>query len=266
MALHPRIHSAAKKQQIVKIIAGLSNFNLQQVLIRVKAAEIGGATYVDIAANMHILLEVKKISSLPICVSSIDPYELANCFNAGADMLEIGNFDVFYEKGINFSAQQILALAQKTINLVPSASICVTMPHTLSLHDQIALSKKLELLGVDMIQTEGVGSKFKLCNNLLGSINKASASLSSTYALIQDLSIPIISASGITPLSAPVAVSYGASGVGIGSFLSFHDSILDASISIDSIVRSISYPLDTRLTMTDLLLLSINVNTLSTLH
>jgi hypothetical protein len=260
MTLHPKLYSAFKKRQVVKIIAGLSNFNLNQVINRVKAAEIAGATYVDIAANTRVLSEVRTISSLPICVSSIDPYELERCFKAGANILEIGNFDIFYSKGINFSTEQVLSVTQKTISLVPSASICVTIPHSLSLKEQIGLAQSLEALGVDMIQTEGISSKLDSSSHLFNSIKKASASLSATYAISKNLHIPIISASGITPLSSPVAISYGASGVGIGSFLDPFDTPLDIAASINSIIRSMEHNVEPDFTMHDLSISSIKAN------
>nr|YP_009297782.1 hypothetical protein Kuma_082 [Kumanoa americana]AOM67516.1 hypothetical protein Kuma_082 [Kumanoa americana] len=257
MILDKKLNNALCKRSVVKVITGINNFNLNEIIVKAKAAEIAGATYLDIAANVDILYQVKQISSLPICVSSIDIDELFACFKAGASILEIGNFDVFYNKGIAFSSSQVLNLAKQLVNRAPSACICVTIPHTLKLQEQISLAQHLEFLGVDMVQTEGVSSKMQSNSRLINSLSNASASLSSTYVLAKFVNIPIISSSSINPLSAPIAISYGASGVGIGSFLSnFHHS-LDISLVIRSIVQSMNDNLDLNANNNNLLLSSI---------
>ncbi|KAJ0017363.1 hypothetical protein Pint_10015 [Pistacia integerrima] len=51
--------------------------------------------------------------------------------------VEIGNYDSFYEKGIVFSPEQILNLTMETKRILPSVTLSVTVPHTLSLPDQV---------------------------------------------------------------------------------------------------------------------------------
>jgi hypothetical protein len=238
MLLNDNWKQAFVKHNALKIITGLNNFNLNNIICTVKAAELGGATYIDIACNINIIYQVKRISCLPICVSSIDPDELYACFQAGADILEIGNFDSFYEKGIILSADCIYSLAQEMVHRASSACICVTIPHTLPISQQIQLAKRIESLGVDMIQTEGISSQVLGNSKLINFYNNVSASLSSTYLLAQNITIPIISSSGINSLSAPIAISYGASGIGIGSFVSQFNNPLKMSLIIKSIVQS----------------------------
>lgn len=240
MALYSQIKEACKNKKILKVIIGLDNFNLGDTVRKVKSAERAGATYVDIAANVQILKEVKSISSIPVCVSSIDIDELIACFIAGADILEVGNFDIFYAKGLTFSKNQIFNLAKDLRSKLPRACICVTIPHKLSLNDQISLAIQLEDIQIDLIQTEGCSSHNNHSeNNLVYSVSNASSSLSSTYAFSKYISIPIISSSGINPLTAPIAISYGASGVGIGSFFNFSSSSFLRSKNIGSVVYSI---------------------------
>jgi hypothetical protein len=133
----------------------------------------------------------------------------------------------------------------------------VTIPHTLELKEQISLAQKLEALGIDMIQTEGISSKIQSNSRLINSLNNASASLSSTYVLAKFTNIPIISSSSINPLSAPIAISYGASGVGIGSFLSNFHYPLDMSLVIRSIIQSMNDNLDLSTNSNSLVLSSI---------
>nr|YP_009732439.1 hypothetical protein [Gracilaria textorii]QHS70984.1 hypothetical protein [Gracilaria textorii] len=93
------------KQKAVKIITGLNNFSIDSILKIAKAAEISQASYVDIAANPKIISIVKSVTSFPLCVFSIEPLELLNCVMKGADIVEIGNFDVFYNRKIFFSSE-----------------------------------------------------------------------------------------------------------------------------------------------------------------
>lgn len=240
MALHYQIKEACKNKKILKVIIGLDNFNLGDTVYKVQSAERAGATYVDIAANVQILKEIKCITSIPVCVSSIDIHELIACSIAGADILEVGNFDIFYAKGLSFSKNQVFNLAKDLRSKLPKACICVTIPHKLSLDDQISLAIQLEQIQIDLIQTEGYSShNYHSKNHLVHSILNASASLSSTYAFSKYISIPIISSSGINPLTAPIAIFYGASGVGIGSFFNLSSSSFLRSKNIGSVVYSI---------------------------
>ena len=239
MALHYKLQEACQNKQILKVIIGLDNFNLVDVVSKVQAAERAGATYVDIAANIEILQEVKAISSLPICVSSIDIEELVSCYKAGADILEVGNFDIFYHKDITLSKIQVFNLAAELKHRVSEASICVTIPHKLDLTEQINLAQMLDTLSIDFIQTEGISSKVHLDNHLVHSVQNASAALSSTYVFTKYTPTPIISSSGINALTAPIAISYGAVGVGIGSFFNSCSSPLLRSKDIGSLVYSI---------------------------
>nr|YP_010196725.1 hypothetical protein LKZ11_pgp154 [Gracilaria cliftonii]UAD84529.1 hypothetical protein [Gracilaria cliftonii] len=135
-------------QKAVKIITGLNNFSIYSIIKIVKAAELGQASYIDMATNPEVISKVKSINSFPLCVSSIEPLELLDCVMKGADIVEIGNFDIFYDRKIYFSSQQILNLAKETRNLMPNIPICVTIPHTFLLSEQIHLAILLEKIGV----------------------------------------------------------------------------------------------------------------------
>lgn len=232
------------RRQVVKVITGLSNFNINDVMKKVKAAEIAGATYVDIAANPSLVSLVKSFSHIPICVSSINPRDLYRCVVAGADIVEIGNFDVFYSKNTIFSAKQIITLAGETKALLKDTHICVTVPHHLLLEQQIELVKNLKTLNISCIQTEGYSTKYNIKNrkkSLISQvIQKSSAALSSTYAIAHSVDMPVIASSGISALSSNTAISYGASGVGIGSILNEMENVYEMGQYIKEIVVSIS--------------------------
>jgi hypothetical protein len=51
--------------------------------------------------------------------------------------IEIGNYDSFYDTGIEFSSEKILKLTKETREMLPDITLSVTVPHTLSLLDQV---------------------------------------------------------------------------------------------------------------------------------
>nr|QCI09029.1 hypothetical protein [Inkyuleea mariana] len=247
--LNTELNKSFIQKKVVKIITGLNNFDINYIIKVVKASEIANATYIDIAANTKIVSIIRSFTNLPICVSSIDPIELYNCTLVGANMVEIGNFDSLYTKHLFFSPSQIYQLAKKTKSLINNIDICVTIPHTLILSDQIKLAINLQNLGINVLQTEGLSTKKNIFNKdsnlqddiIFNSANKASSALSSTYAMANVVNIPIITSSGINSLSAPIAMCYGASAVGIGSALNHYKTIYQMSNYINEIVSSVSY-------------------------
>ena len=85
----------------------------------------------------------------------MDPNKFVSAVEAGADMIEIGNYDAFYEEGIIFQMEDIIEMTKKTRALLPNIVLSVTVPHTLKLHEQVSLAKSLQECGADIIQTEG---------------------------------------------------------------------------------------------------------------
>nr|AYR06322.1 hypothetical protein [Renouxia sp.] len=242
-----QLDKATKERNLVKVITGLDNFNIHTIVQMVKAAETAGATYVDIAANNSIVREIKKHTNLPVCVSSIDPEELYDVSLEGVDIIEIGNFDCLYSKNITFSKSQILDLAKEVINLFPFTDICVTIPHILSLSEQVQLSSELEEVGVKILQTEGYYTKIvepssqfqREVGQLADLINYASSTLTSTYMISKVVKIPVIAASGINVLSAPLSILYGASGVGIGKAIKNNKTSLGMAKYIREVIDSV---------------------------
>jgi thiamine monophosphate synthase len=204
-----------------KVIAGLNNFDAVNVRNVVAAAAQGGASHVDLACDANLVKIAKTITgdSMPICVSSIKPADFVAAVAAGADMVEIGNFDAFYDQGLKFTADDVISMTIETRNLLPEIPLSVTIPHTLTLSEQIELAKRLEECGADIIQTEG-----KMCANIAGMgvqelIEAAAPTIASAFALSRAVSIPVMCASGLTDVTAPLAIAAGARGVGIGSMV-----------------------------------------------
>lgn len=240
---HKKLNDMFNKKQVVKIISGIDNTNFNAILKYIKTCEMSNATYIDIIANPNIVSIVKRITKLPICVSSISVKALYDCVQAGADIIEIGNFDSFYNEGIILSASQILAIAKQVRNVFPYIDICVTIPHSLKLEQQLMLALQLEKIGVNIIQTEGRLMQLKNNfdhnkNDLYNSICHASLALSSVYHLSQSINIPIIASSSINSVNAPLALAYGASGIGIKSAIGKLSGIQPMSSYINEIVCS----------------------------
>ncbi|XVF40163.1 hypothetical protein PTKIN_Ptkin01aG0089600 [Pterospermum kingtungense] len=201
------------ERRALKIISGLQNFDRDNVASVVTAADKGGATHVDIACDPELVKLAISLTSLPVCVSSVDPAAFSSAVEAGALMVEIGNYDSFYETGVVFSPEQILKLTKETRSILPSVTLSVTVPHTLSLPDQVKLAELLEREGVDIIQTEGGKCSTPSKSGVLGLIEKATPTLAAAYSISRAVGIPVMCSSGLSAVTAPMAITAGAAGV-----------------------------------------------------
>jgi deoxyribose-phosphate aldolase len=229
---------AAKKA--LKVISGLNNFDRDRVLAVVRAAEAGGATFVDIAADVEIIKSVKSLIKLPVCVSAVEPKLLVNAVAAGADLVEIGNFDSFYTQGIQFSKEQVLELTQQVRALLPKVILSVTVPHILALDEQVSLAEALVKAGADIIQTEG-GTSSQPCHaGVLGLIEKAAPTLAAAHSISRAVSVPVLCASGLSSVTIPMAIAAGASGVGVGSAINKLNDPVAMVAAVRSLVEALN--------------------------
>ncbi len=212
-----QLQYALETASALKIISGLTNFDHRSVADVAIAAQKGGATFVDIAADADIVRLVRGLIDLPICVSAVEPERFVSAVAAGADLIEIGNFDAFYAEGRRFEAAEVLALTKETRSLLPDILLSVTVPHILTLDAQVALAEALVAAGADIIQTEGGTSSAPTHSGTLGLIEKAAPTLAAAHAISHAVSVPVLCASGLSDVTAPMAIAAGASGVGIGS-------------------------------------------------
>ena len=240
MTMHPQLVRALTRKNALKVISGLNNFDRPRVTAVVKAAEAGGATFVDIAARSELVAAVRDITSLPICVSAVEPELFVSAVNAGADLIEIGNFDSFYSQGRRFEAPEVLELTQKTRSLLPQTTLSVTVPHILALDEQIQLAEQLVKAGADIIQTEGGTSIKPLNPGVRGLIEKAAPTLAAAYSISQAVDIPVLCASGLSSVTVPMAIAAGASGVGVGSAINQLDSEVAMVAAVRSLVEALS--------------------------
>ncbi|KAD7116899.1 hypothetical protein R6Q59_006418 [Mikania micrantha] len=234
------------ERRALKIISGLQNFDKDNVASVVTAADKGGATHVDIACDPDLVKLATSLTRLPICVSSVDPSVFLAAVDAGASMVEIGNYDSFYDAGIVFSPEQILDLTMETRRILPLVTLSVTVPHTLCLPDQAKLAELLEQEGVDIIQTEGGKCSNPSKSGVLGLIEKASPTLAAAYLISRAVRIPVMCASGLSAVTAPMAITAGAAGIGVGSAINKLNDVIAMIAEVRSIADSLGLPVTTR--------------------
>lgn len=235
------INKIFSRKYPLKVIAGLDNFDIENVLAITEAANLGGVSLLDICSDNKIIRAVKKNTSLPICVSLTNFYLVEAAIESGADVIELGNFDSLYHRGIHFGPQDIIEMTRKLKDLYPMLILSVTIPHTLPVNQQINLAKNLEILGVNIIQTEASIINFNFNKNLNTEISRASSTLLSTYAISQVIKIPIFTSSNLSETSLSLPFSYGASGIGIGKAIAQLPSVVSMKRKINNINLALEY-------------------------
>jgi Protein of unknown function (DUF561) len=239
MTMHP-IQRAFANRHALKVISGLNNFDADRTATIVKAADLGGATFVDIAADPALVQLAKNLTNLPICVSAVEPEKFVQAVVAGADLIEIGNFDSFYAQGRRFEAEEVLALTRETRALLPEITLSVTVPHILQLDQQVQLAEELVKAGADIIQTEGGTSSQPTHPGTLGLIEKAAPTLAAAYEISRVVSVPVLCASGISNVTAPLAIASGAAGVGVGSAINQLNSEVAMIAAVRGLVEALA--------------------------
>lgn len=230
-----------KEKRAVKIIAGIDNFDIENVKKVISAANQAGASAIDICANEDIFMAARQLTDLPLFVSSVVPEELAQAVKYGADAIELGNFDALYKKGLRMDSGEVLELARKTMSLIKGFKtgadtfVCVTVPGHISVAEQIDLARNLEELGVDLIQTEGAAIANVQSEGARGLMETAQVSIANTIEIARNIDIPVMTASGITTTTAALAFAAGASAIGVGSCI----NKLDSSLSMMAVARSL---------------------------
>ncbi len=239
------LQKSIQNRSLLKVISGLNNFNPESVLRISKAAGIGGADLVDVACEPLLVKLAVETSKIPVCVSSVEPKLFPEAVQAGASIIEIGNFDSFYPDGRFFSSDEVLALAVESRKLLPEVFLSVTVPHVLPLDSQAQLALDLVDQGVDLIQTEGGTSSHPISPGTLGLIEKASPTLAGTFAIASALKenhidVPVMCASGLSEVTVPMAISVGAAGVGVGSAINRLNNELAMIATVKSLRQALN--------------------------
>ena len=235
MALAASLHAALRSRQCLKVIAGLMNFDAGKVEKVCRAAAGGAADLVDLACDPALVRLARRCSDLPVCVSAVEPERFVPAVAAGADVIEIGNFDAFYAEGRDFSAAEVLELTRRSRALLPRVPLSVTVPHKLPLDAQERLAVDLQAAGADILQTEGGSGARPSSAGILGLIEKAAPTLAAAHAISRAVEIPVLCASGLSAVTVPMAIAAGAAGVGVGSAV----NKLDDPLAMVAAVRAL---------------------------
>jgi hypothetical protein len=230
-----QLQQALASRRLLKVIAGLTNFDAASVERISRAAGLGGADLIDLACDPELVRRAAAVSGLPICVSAVDPELFPAAVAAGAALVEIGNYDAFYPLGRRFDAAEVLELTRRTRALLPEVVLSVTVPHVLPLDQQEQLAIDLVEAGADLIQTEGGTSARPFSAGSLGLIEKAAPTLAAAHAISRAVSVPVLCASGLSAVTLPMAIAAGASGVGVGSAV----NRLGDELAMVAVVRSL---------------------------
>lgn len=177
---------------------------------------------------------------MPICVSAVEPELFVTAVAAGADLIEIGNFDSFYASGRRFEAAEVLELTKQTRALLPETTLSVTVPHILALDKQVKLAEALVRAGADLIQTEGGTSIHPVHPGVRGLIEKAAPTLAAAYSIAGAVNVPVLCASGLSSVTVPMAIAAGASGVGVGSAINQLNSEVAMIAAVRSLVEALN--------------------------
>ncbi|MDY7015504.1 MAG: DUF561 domain-containing protein [Cyanobacteriota bacterium] len=235
-----QLQQALERRKALKIISGLNNFDRASVAATVKAATAGGATFVDLAADPELVRFARLLTPLPLCVSAVEPEKFVPAVEAGADLIEIGNFDSFYALGRCFEPSEVLALTEQTRSLLPNIPLSVTVPHTLPLDRQVELAEALVRAGANLIQTEGGTSSQPAHPGVLGLIEKAAPTLAAAHSISRAVSVPVLCASGLSSVTVPMAIAAGASGVGVGSAVNQLEDLVAMVAAVRSLVEALN--------------------------
>ncbi|MEB3331615.1 MAG: DUF561 domain-containing protein [Synechococcaceae cyanobacterium] len=234
------LSKALAERCALKVIAGLTNFDAVSVERISRAAGRGGADLIDVACDPELVCLAAAVSGLPICVSAVDPELFPAAVEAGAALVEIGNYDALDPLGRIFAAAEVLELTRRTRELLPQVVLSVTVPHVLPLDQQEQLALELVAAGADLIQTEGGTSARPFSSGSLGLIEKAAPTLAAAHSISRALAgagaaAPVLCASGLSAVTVPMAIAAGAAGVGVGSAI----NRLDDELAMVAVVRGL---------------------------
>lgn len=229
------------EKRLLKVISGITNYDMNKVRKIVGSAQIAGADLVDICDDENIIKEMKDCFDIDLCVSSIDVEKLKNADLIGVAMLELGNYEALHAQGIYYSAVEVLEMAREIMAFEPKALVSITVPGHLDVKEQVELAEKLEILGVDLIQTEGATVIEKEMSAALGQIEKVKLTLANTIEISRVLNNTfLMTASGITPDTAKLAIASGANGIGVGQYVNKLESEIEMIAATKSLLEAIS--------------------------
>lgn len=197
---HPTLARLLAQKPFLKVIAGIENFNAEEIRTVAQAAQ-GNAVSIDLSVHAESVKWVKANTDLLVFVSSLSPAELADSLEWGTDLVELGNFAPIYERGALISPEMVLQWTRELTALIQGrVPVCVTVPGVLDLQTQIDLARQIEEAGADLLQIENI-----------------SGDLSHVAAIREAVSIPVLVSGKLHAGNLASAIATGAQGIGVGA-------------------------------------------------
>src|SRR5690606_12735134 len=145
------------EKKLFKVIAGMENFDQENIKSVVTAATLAKAPAVDISADSEIISWVRENHpQLITFVSSMSAAMLVKAHEWGADVLELGNFDALYDQGKDIEPEIVVEMTRELREQAKDAVICVTVPGKLPVAKQVDLATRLQAAGADILQAENL--------------------------------------------------------------------------------------------------------------
>lgn len=215
--------------------------DIEQISKVIKASQTAKASAIEIRADKNIFKIAKQNSKLPIFISSIHPFEILESLKWGVDGILIGNYIESYKNGKTFSADEIYDIVLETLGLINKYEtyVSVSIPSCIDLEQQQKLTRKLEILGVDLIQIEGIEKKEFPKKRTVEYLTSVDNAINSTFELNKFSILPILSYADFDENTSQQAFNSGASAVGVCNLNNKNEGELITNIM--SIVGSISH-------------------------
>ncbi len=216
-------------------------FDLENIKRVATAAQQGMASSVCVSASKDTIRVARENTRLTVFAASYNPFRLQEAMKEGADGIFIGNYSDIYKKDILLGVKDVYEMAVEAITLTKSFKpfVGVTIPGYLDTEKQIELARKLEILGVDIVQTEG-SVKYQ-SRAIKGSYDAAKISIANTLDLADTIGLPVMTSGGLTENTVPSAFTSGARAVGVGSCINKMDTQIGMTAMVRNIVGSIAY-------------------------
>ncbi len=232
-----------REKRAIKINSGIDNYNLDNIARICRASQKAKASAVGVACSKEVFSAARKNTKLPVFVSSIHPFELLQAVQWGADAIEIGDFSAMYKQGSKFSMEDVYNIVLETLSLINKYDVfvCVTIPGCIKIEEQIELAKRFEILGIDLIQLEGIKEVTVLDNGENRFVNSLDVATMYTEELYKNSTLPIMTFSPPDVHSAKAIFSAGANAVNVDYNLNNLMPEVEICATIMSIVSSVSY-------------------------
>jgi len=227
-----------REKRAIKIATGSEN--LETVAKVCRAAQSSRASAIDISGSKTVYETARKNTKLPLFVSSIHPFEILEAVKLGVEGVQIGNYFEYYKKGRKFSADEIYDITLETMGLINQYDVfvAVTIPYHLTLDEQIKLIRKLQILGVELFQTEGY-SQTTTDDSLI--MESADNSIKNMVELSKNIGVDLMTSCSMYLPAVKSALENGANAVCVDSAINKLESEAAMKVAIMEMVSAISH-------------------------